>query len=264
MTERPQFYHLSTWLEAVDVLVTVNGFPVIEERCPVQSSTTAPLNHVLCGERNVIAWTVAGLAEPGPVAGERVTLGVHRYFAGELADTAGGPSDRALLRWSLDEWAEARRVAREPTELPQTLQATLAAPGTDCFSDLLDRCEPVTLSECFDYARSLHALFIRRDLDAIVREFSPRIAGYACARRRPRSECDAGFAELMQAFLRRELVAVPPADALEATRWCDGKLVRLRRPAGTALLIGVDPDDGSKMSIDVFVAKVHGKPYVVR
>lgn len=264
MNARPNYYHLSTWLENVEVCVTVNGFPIVEEVCPLQSSTTAPLNHVLCGARNEIEWRLAGLSGAGPVRNQLARLGVHRYFAGETADSAGGPPDRALVTWNLASWAEERKEAKETADLPMTGRAIFASPGTDCFSALLGECEPVAPAECLAYARLLRALFARRDVDAICDEFAPRVAGYACAHGQPLDVMSARFAALIREFLQRELAGEPTEELFEMTRWCDDKLVRIRRPRGDELLIGVDTKDGSEMSIDVFLAKVAGRMRVVR
>jgi hypothetical protein len=257
-----RIHQLQLDVKAARAEVRLNGFP-LGEATP-DSFFSAAVNPYLAGKRNVLEIVLdAPTGEDGkplPMTGAALEVTVRRFAQGEVAEPGAGEVVTRYVAPApvLGELASGQRKA------PVTLTHPFASEGADFSAELLDAPPLADDAALRDYAMRLRALAEKKDVDALLAEFGPKLRAWAAAYGKP----EAVYSASLRGVLARLVEGTPDLafgrGDLEPRACAGGRVWELRRKGGLPLFRTVPVGDGPVLRLPVFVAPREGKLRVVR
>ena len=252
--QTPDYVTLAYTHGAGEVVVTLNGFPVVHDASETGAAGGLPVNLHLVPTGNRLA---IDFRPTNP--GSDLSLSLSADAAGDIVETdqmgdlimieLAGADGAQRVEETFDlpaVWAEAFTVGQRYAALPAFEdEAALRA-----------------------YAVALQRAFAAAEAEALAEHLYPAITDrYAADPARVASYPLDEFVRLSVAELPRLMAGARPlaeiaGEALVLTPWADGRLWQITRPSGEALIV-IERDDGA-ISIPIFVGEVEGALRVVR
>jgi hypothetical protein len=255
MAQAPDVASLTYSLSEGRALVTLNGFPVLNDTTATQMSGGQPVNLHLVPTGNRLEVDFAPASDASTV---------HLALRGSSRGEVVGTDDVGdLVDVTLD-GADGAQTVTETFDLPEAWRARYTA------GRLYAEAPAITdRAAVEDYALRLLDLVAQEDYAALAAEMLPRLrAQRAVTPSAGMPEDDDALVTLFGQMLQRQFdgmtahTDVDPDD-LALTPWADGRLWELARADGQALLSATDADGGT-FEIPAFVARVDGALKVVR
>ena len=258
--QAPDFVSASYNVDRAYVVVTLNGFPILNDSSRYGLSGGGPVNlHLVpTGNRLDIQF------QP------QITADSLEYATFDLALDSGNQGDIV----GTDEVGDLLNVSLNGTEGAQTVVETFDLPEAwrDQFtSGRLYEEAPVIgdAEQVKDYALRLFGMLEAGAYDAFAREAVPRMRAYRAAY--PTAglpEDDAALQDLFRNTLEQMMGGMRlntdvHAENLAPIPWADGRVWEVRLTDGRPLITATD-DEGGLASIPVFIARVDGDLRLVR
>lgn len=262
--QTPDFVVYSYETRQAALTVTLNGFPLTVTTAEQSGFGTQPVNLHLrpTGNRLTVSYRplVPEGGAPGDTAQAYLRLALASAQAGAMVGT-GGAGDLV----SIDRTGAGGRLDTVAAfDLPADWAARMALGTRYETLPVLD--DEAALRA---YAHALLLRFAERDMDAVLEAFRPfledqhramaaQLGGMALDEflRRTREDLDTNLTQM-------NTPADVAPEALVLTPWAEGRLWKVTRPDGRALLLAEDGEGGT-ISFPIYLGEVDGALRVVR
>ncbi|MDX1546744.1 MAG: hypothetical protein R3247_07145 [Rhodothermales bacterium] len=262
--QTPDFVVYSYETRQAELTVTLNGFPLTVTTAEQSGFGTQPVNLHLRPTGNRLTVSYRPLVPEGGVPADTtqayLRLALASAQAGSMVDT-GDAGDLV----SIERTGAGGRLDTVATfDLPADWATRMALGARyDTLPVLADE------DALRAYAHALLLRFAERDMDAVLEAFrpfledqhqamAPQLGGMArdAFMRRTHEDLDANLAQMTTP------TDVSP-EALVLTPWAEGRLWKVTRPDGRALLLAEDGEGGT-ISFHIYLGEVDGALHVVR
>jgi len=258
----PYVHQLQLAVAGARAEVRLNGFPLGEASSG--SSFSAPVNPYLAGKRNALEIVVDAApgpdGKPLPLRDVRVEATVRRFVQGAIVEPGAG---EVVTQYVAPATAVAE-LASGKRKPPLTLTHPFSNQGPDFSAELLDTAPFADEAALRDYAMKLRGLAEKRDVDALLVEFGPKVRAYAAAYAKPEATFWDGLRGAIARIVEQKPDLAYGRDDVEPRACSGGRVWELRRKGGLPLLRTVPDSDGKVAQLRVFVAPRDGALRVVR
>jgi len=261
------FYYLSYQVDRdYDLLVTLNGFPLLNGRAHGRIVNQAILNEYLVVDRNQLCFVFPDAGDEIGGAGTLLTSQIKVFHHGQIVTPDGGtlvtlwrqpaseqpgplPNIREIVRPSA---REGFRLCYRFDNRDYDFSARLRAPAVG-----------VPEAQLVDYALHLVNLFLRGDVGAFLDEYAYKTADLAVAYGRHTQEVQHEVYELVSKAMRDGLAHTPAREDILVRSWCDGRIYELAIKPGRSLITTIAGDEGA-MDVPIFVTLIEHRLRIIR
>lgn len=241
-----------------EVLVTLNGFPILEASNEHDLTGGLPVNVHLHPTGNVLAVDFRPLAGTDGEANASLQVGISAAQPGETVDTDEAGT---LINLNLT-GVEGPATVTETFDLPEEM----GRPAYHCAERY--RTAPVVEDEAAvqAYAMELVGLMTAQDFETLVEHFAPKMADYDCAfdyADRGVDPNDELLRFLRETFNETTLNTATRPEQLDLVPWVEGRIWEVQQADSAPLFVAVE-SDGSSVALPVYVGIEDGTLHIVR
>jgi len=241
----PEFFYLKVTSFDCTVKCFVNGFPVYETSGEGEMSNQVPINvYLVKGKENRLDIWMKPLTGQG-----KVQASTYRYGNSDVVSTDDAQNDRDVFT-----------VQSADGVKEQTFYF-----GNDIFdfsAILVDAPVIDEENELNAYAAQLLDIIGRKAVKELVAEMEPKVRDYAVGFSSPEAPIRMSLEEQLATLLSDEKLDVPSIENVVLIPYCDRRVWALREKPDQPLIH--ISDNGSIMSLEIYVGTVDGRLRIVR
>lgn len=261
------FYYLSYCVDHdLDLLVTINGFPLRNGRVYGRITNQAILNEYLVNGRNRLCFQFPGAGDAIGGGNALLDAGIKVFMEGEVVTPEDGRRVQLYPQQGGGESAPILFI-QETAQPTSTEDASLCYDFRNDDYDFSARLNGPILSleeaPLIDYAMYLIGLFERGNVGAFLDQYAAKAKDLAIAYGRPLDEVQSEVVELVMEAMGQGLAHVPGRDEILVRNWCDGRIYELAIKPNLSLINTQEGPEGS-VEVPIFVSVIDRRFRIIR